>query len=134
MVKKKEFPDWPEGTLPPKPPKPKTEKQLLEALVEQGKESVAHLRVIKEKINNMANNELITEALSRIEGNTANVERVLTTANTQITALLEEVQALKDQIAAGSPVTAEQAQAILDRLNAADAAMDTLTGDAAPTE
>jgi DNA repair exonuclease SbcCD ATPase subunit len=112
----------------------KTTNELLEDLIWQNAVQVYFLKVIAEGIENMANIDEVLAAVSAIEGNTANVERVLSEVNTQITALQAQVADLQAQIEAGTAITAEQAQGILDRLNAADAAMDTLTGNTPPTE
>lgn len=106
----------------------KTVEQLLGDLIWQGAVQVYFLKVISEQgATNMADITTILEKVSAIEGNTANVERVLGTLNTEITALQQQVA---DLIAAGSGATPAQLAEIDTRLAAADAAMDSLTGDA----
>lgn len=70
----------------------------------------------------MAKIEDVLAAVTAIEGDTANVERVLGELNTQIAALTQQVADLQ---AAGA-ATPEQLQSVVDALNAADATLDTL--------
>lgn len=73
----------------------------------------------------MANIEEVQAAVARIEGDTANVERVLGELNTQIADLIQQVADLQ---AAGA-ATPEQLQGVVDALNTADSTLDSLTGD-----
>jgi len=74
----------------------------------------------------MANIDEVLAAVAAIQGDTANVERVLGELNTQIAALTQQVADLQ---AAGA-ATPEQLQGVVDALNAADATLDTLAPDA----
>ena len=78
----------------------------------------------------MANIDEVLAAVAAIAGDTANVERVLGELNTQIGALTLQVADLQAQVAAGTGASPEQLQSGVDALNAADATLDTLTGDA----
>jgi hypothetical protein len=72
----------------------------------------------------------VLAAVARIEGNTANVERALGTVNTELAAARQQITDLQEQIANGTAATEEQLQEALDRLDAADRAMDAIAPEA----
>lgn len=74
----------------------------------------------------MANVEAITAAVAAIEGDTANVERVIGILNTENAALVQQVA----DLTAGQTITQEQIDALSARLATADAALDSLAPDA----
>lgn len=74
----------------------------------------------------MANVEAITAAVAAIEGDTANVERVIGELNASNADLTSQVAALT----AGETLTQEQIDGLTARLAAQDAALDSLAPDA----
>lgn len=87
-------------------------------------------RIANNQEGQMANITEVLAAVARTEGNVANVQRVLGIVNEQNAQLLVQVSQLQDQIASGAGVTGEDLQQIVDRLNIADAAMDSLAPEA----
>lgn len=72
----------------------------------------------------------VLEAVARIEGNTSNVERALGAVNSEIAAARQQIADLQEQIANGGAATEAQLQEALDRLDAADRAMDAIAPEA----
>lgn len=62
----------------------------------------------------------LLESFAALETQVGETEGVEASATVLIQGLRGEVQTLKDQVAAGSPVTAEQLDALLARLDASE--------------
>lgn len=115
---------WPDGQQ-------KTVEELLSDIIWQGAVQVYYLKVLAEQgAQEVATLDEVLAQVSAIEGDTANVERVITELSGQITALTDQVAALQAQIDAGTAVSAADLQGIADRLAAADASLDSLAPEA----
>lgn len=111
--------------------RPKNVEELLSDLIWQGAVQVYFLKLIQEQgVPLMANIDEVKAAVTAIEGDTANVARVLGVLNDTNAALVQQVADLQAQIEAGTGVSAADLQELQDRLTAADAALDTLAPDA----
>jgi chromosome segregation ATPase len=86
------------------------------------------LSLHQQQESQMAAIDRVLAAVAKIEGNTAPIEAALASVNAELGAARAEIVELREQIATGESVTDEQLSAIADRLEAADNAVDAITG------